>query len=522
MLRISRIKLPVHHTKEQLEKAIFRVVPEQYIKSYSIWKQSIDARKKDDIHYEYSINVEVSNEAMVLKRNRKHQIQKVKQVSYKLPKQNKKFVNPPVVVGFGPAGMFCGLLLAKAGCRPIILERGKTVAERQKDVETFWEQGVLNEESNVQFGEGGAGTFSDGKLNTVVKDKFGRNRYVLETLVEYGAPEEILYEAKPHIGTDLLCKVVANIREDIIRLGGSVKFQSKVTDFIIKENHIVGVTVNETETIPCDNLVLALGHSARDTFEKLHEHQVPMEAKAFAVGVRVEHPRDMINESQYGKEYEAYNLPTASYKLTYRTSKGRGVYSFCMCPGGYVVNASSEKGRLTVNGMSNHDRMAKNSNSAIIANVTPEDFKGKGPLAGIEFQRYWEQKAYEVGQGKIPVQCFSDFKKNQSSKEFGAITPNTKGETKLSNVRECIPDFIAEAIEEGMEAFDRRIKGFGQDDTLLLGIEARTSSPLRIQRDEEFQSQVRGIYPCGEGAGYAGGITSAAMDGMKAAEAILS
>lgn len=521
MLRINQIKLPANHTKEQLEKKIYQAVPKEFVESYHIWKQSIDARKKDNICYVYSVDIKVTSESKTLKHDKRYQIQKVNTKSYKIPKAVKEYEHAPVIAGFGPAGIFCGLVLARAGLNPVILERGASVDERQEDVKKFWETGVLNTESNVQFGEGGAGTFSDGKLNTLVKDKFGRNRFVLETFVEYGAPEEILYEAKPHIGTDLLCKVISNIREDIISLGGKVCFHSKVTDFVVKDNHITEVVINDAETIPCDVLVLALGHSARDTFEMLHKKQLEMTPKAFAMGVRVEHPRKFINQSQYGNDYEKYHLPTASYKLTYHTKEERSVYSFCMCPGGFVVNASSEEGRLTVNGMSNHDRMGQNSNSAIIVNVTPDDFYGQGPLAGVEFQRYWEEKAFAVGKGKIPVQRLEDFNENKESTKFGTITPDTKGETSFANVRDCLPDFVSEGIEEGMKAFDLKIHGFANPDTLLLGIEARTSSPLRIERDESMQSQIRGIYPCGEGAGYAGGITSAAMDGIKTAENIL-
>ena len=521
MIRISQIKLPAEHTKVQLEQKIKKAVHHAPLKSYQIFKRSLDARKKDQISYVYTIDAEIERESVFLKRNKNPRIAKAERKEYRLPRCRKEIPVRPVVIGMGPAGLFAALVLAKAWLKPILLERGKPVEERMKDVEAFWESGNLNPESNVQFGEGGAGTFSDGKLNTAVKDKYGRNRFVLETFVKYGAPEEILYDGKPHIGTDLLCKVVANMRNAIQEAGGTIRFENKVTDLVIKEGRMTALVINETETLPCDTAVLAVGHSARDTFEMLYENKLYMMPKSFAIGVRVEHLRQKIDESQYGKGAGDKKLPTASYKLTYRASGGRSVYSFCMCPGGFVVNASSEKGRLTVNGMSNHDRMARNSNSAIIASVTPEDFGSEHPLAGIEFQRKWEEKAYRAGNGAIPVQTFSDFKEDKKSDKFGRVLPNTKGKTAFANIRECLPDEISEAIIEGMDAFEKKIKGFSDGDTVLSGIEARTSSPLRMERDESFQSSIPGIYPCGEGAGYAGGITSAAMDGIKTAEQLI-
>lgn len=524
MIRINQIKLPVNHDREQLEKKIKYMLHKTPIKKWSIQKRSIDARKKDAISYVYAVDVELlpEQEKIFLKRNRNKNIQRIQPKKYYFPKVIRQWDYPPVVVGMGPAGLFAALMLARSGQNPIVLERGQDVRQRTKDVENFWKTGKLNTESNVQFGEGGAGTFSDGKLNTLVKDKFGRNRFVLETFVEFGAPKEILYESKPHIGTDLLCQVVANMRKEIKRLGGDVRFGAKVTDILVENSSLKGLIINEKEKIDCDAVILALGHSARDTFAMLYGKHLSMSAKAFAMGVRVEHPREMINDSQYGEGCKKYDLPTASYKLTYHAQNGRSVYSFCMCPGGFVVNASSEEGKLTVNGMSNHDRMGKNSNSAIIVSVTPEDFEGEGPLAGVEFQREWEEKAFDAGNGKIPVQLLEDFRENRISKQYGEITPNTKGETTFANLRECLPKEVSESICEGMEYFESKIHGFHRDDTILCGIEARTSSPVRLNRDENFESSIKGLYPCGEGAGYAGGITSAAMDGIKVAEALVT
>ncbi len=524
MIRIHQIKLPIDHDRKQLEKKIKKNLHKIPIQKWRIQKRSIDARKKDALSYVYAVDVEVplEQEKIFLERNRNRNIQKVQPQKYHFPMVTKKRKHPPIVIGMGPAGLFAALMLARSGLKPIVLERGQAVEQRTRDVEHFWKTGELNTESNVQFGEGGAGTFSDGKLNTLVKDKFGRNRFVLETFVEFGAPEDILYESKPHIGTDLLCQVVSNIRKEIQRLGGEVRFGAKVTDFLIENHRVKGLVIQEKEIIDCDAVILAPGHSARDTFAMLYEKQISMSAKAFAIGVRVEHPREMINESQYGKACEIYDLPTASYKLTYHAQNGRSVYSFCMCPGGFVVNASSEEKRLTVNGMSNHDRMGKNSNSAIIVSVTPEDFDGEEPLAGVEFQRKWEERAFQIGKGKIPVQLLKDFREDRISKQYGEITPNTKGTVEFANLRQCLPQEVSESICEGMAYFENKIRGFNRDDTILCGIEARTSSPVRLNRNEYFESSIKGLYPCGEGAGYAGGITSAAMDGIKVAEALVT
>lgn len=524
MLKIQQLKLPVAHTKQELEDKIRKTIriPKQEPLCYKIIKRSLDARK-GKLQYVYTIEVKVEKEAEILKRCSAH-VTKSDRVIYQFPPLgDKRMPHRPVIVGTGPAGLFCGLMLARAGYAPILLERGQKAKERAKSVERFWKDGTLDVHSNVQFGEGGAGTFSDGKLNTLVKDPAGRSRKVLELFVEAGAPEEILYEQKPHLGTDVLIQIVEHIREEIVRLGGEVRFDTLLKDIQIEENRVQGVVTEnkqgETEVLPAELLVLAVGHSARDTFAMLKEHKVPMQAKAFAVGVRVEHPQEMINLLQYGKNYPSL-LPAASYKVTRKTSSGRGVYSFCMCPGGYVVNASSEAGALAVNGMSYQARDGKNANSAMIVTVTPEDFGGTDVLSGVEFQRRLERAAYRAGEGRIPLQTFQDFCQNTRSTVLGEILPCMKGAYQLSNVREIFPEELSKALEEGILGCAQILPGFSRGDMVLSGVESRTSSPVRIVRDERLESEIRGLYPCGEGAGYAGGITSAAMDGLKIAEAI--
>lgn len=533
--------MPVSHRAEELpEKAAELLhIGKAAVLSWRIVKKSVDARKKPDIYFIYTLDVEVREEEKLLRRldrntrigkgNRGIQIQKAEENAYHFPETAMPSGNRrPVIIGTGPAGLFCGYLLARHGYRPILLERGKAVEERKKDVEAFWEKGVLEPDSNVQFGEGGAGTFSDGKLNTLVKDRNGRNREVLNIFVHAGAPEEILYEAKPHIGTDMLMRVVRNMREEILAWGGEVWFDSKVTDILLDNGVIRGVVINDTKRLEADRVVLAIGHSARDTFEMLYEREVPMEAKAFAVGLRVEHPRQMINKMQYGVE-ESRFLQAADYKITAKTKSGRGVYSFCMCPGGYVVNASSEERRLAVNGMSYSGRSGKNSNSAVIVTVTPEDFEDSHPLSGVAFQRKLEEKAYQIGHGNIPVERYGDFKNAVTGKEpepsrimqeYPDFMPEQKGGYRFSPVCEILPEALNLAFIEGMEQFDRKLPGFQDSGVYVSGVESRTSSPVRIHRDETGQSAAKGLYPCGEGAGYAGGITSAAMDGIYIAEKI--
>lgn len=533
MVQISQIKLQIPHSDQDLREKTAKLlrIRSQEILSMRILKKSLDARKKPQLFYVYTVDVMVKKEQELKKK-----AQKLKNVSFHdaitgytwQPSGKKIFSHRPVIIGTGPAGLFCGYHLARMGYAPLLLERGADVDERIQDVEQFWNGGSLKTNSNVQFGEGGAGTFSDGKLNTLVNDRFGRNQEVLRIFVENGAPKHILYESKPHIGTDILSEVVKNIRKTIISLGGEVRFHSLVTDFLYDEyentkklNGLVvrNLKTEENYTLDTQAAVLAIGHSARDTFETLLSRNFEMEAKPFAVGVRMEHPQEMINESQYGKDAPE-GLPAAPYKLAVNLDNGRGVYTFCMCPGGYVVNASSEEGRLAVNGMSYSKRGGENANTAVIVTVTPEDYGTESILAGMEFQRKLEERAYMEGQGKIPVQLFGDFRKNKASNEAGGIIPQLKGSYQWGNVRNIFPDDIAGSLEEGILKFDQKIKGYAREDAVLSGVESRTSSPVRILRDESLQSNIRGIYPCGEGAGYAGGITSACMDGLKVAEII--
>lgn len=552
MIRINQIKIPLsvirtsstsHNREENIKEELIKkasvllYINKNEIHSCRIVKKSIDARKKPEIYFIYTIDVETENDDEILKRLSKrrsnrgkdNQITKVEEIEYRFPTSGKRpLKSRPIIIGTGPAGLFCGYFLARYGYRPILLERGKSVGDRQKDVEDFWKSGKFNEASNVQFGEGGAGTFSDGKLNTLIKDKSGRNKEVLKIMVHAGAPEEILYEAKPHIGTDILIKIVRNIRNEIVANGGEIRFESKVTDIIIDKGKVKEVVINDNEHLDADIVVLAIGHSARDTFRMLHSRGIPMDAKSFAVGLRVEHPRGMINQKQYGIKEDKL-LPTADYKLTAKSNDGRGVYSFCMCPGGYVVNASSESGRIAINGMSYSGRNGNNSNSAIIVTVTPGDFGSAHPLAGVEFQQRLEEKAFEIGKSQVPVETYGDFKEAVTGKakipsnikqEYPDFMPEIKGAYCFAPVHKILPENINRSFIEGMEQFGRVLQDFADSGVYVSGVESRTSSPVRIHRDETGQSAIEGLYPCGEGAGYAGGITSAAMDGIAAAEKI--
>ena len=526
MIRIRQLKVSIEKdTKYELIKQIIKKIKikETELLDMKISKKSLDARNKPNLFYIYEVDIKVNNEEKVLEKNYKDKdILKTPIEEYIYPtKGDKKLNNKPIIVGSGPAGLFCAYLLAELGYNPIIIERGEPVEKRVKTVEDFWKTGVLNTESNVQFGEGGAGTFSDGKLNTLVKDKEYRMKKAFEIFVSCGANEEILYIHNPHIGTDVLRNVVKNIRNKIIELGGTFLYNTCLTNLIIENNKIKGIEVNNKDVIDTDILVLAIGHSARDTFKMLLDNKITLEPKPFAVGLRVQHPQEIINKNQYGEEYNKKLLPPASYKLTYKTKDNRGVYSFCMCPGGYVVNASSEKGKLAINGMSYQDRGSINANSAIIVTVDSKDY-GNNPLDGIKFQQNLEEKAYSLGNGKIPIQTLKDFNNSVETTNLGNIKPIFKGEYKFTDLNKLLPKEVALALKESFPNFGRKIKGFDDENTILAGIESRTSSPVRILRNDNLESiDIEGLYPCGEGAGYAGGIITSAMDGLKVAEAII-
>lgn len=523
MIRITQLKLPVGHKPEQLRKKIARTLKcAEGAFEYEIIRQSLDARHKDDKKFVYTVDVKIPGENKILRKVHNNNIMSITPKEYQFPEPGTEELNAsPVVVGSGPAGLFCAWYLARAGYRPLVIERGQEAQKRKETVDHFWKDGVLDPDSNVQFGEGGAGTFSDGKLNTLVKDQNGRNHEVLKRFVEAGAPKEIIYQHKPHLGTDVLIGIVETLRYQIEEMGGSFRFETKLTDLRVENGKLTAIEVNGDEIIPTEVCVLALGHSARDTVSMLHKRGIFMEPKSFAVGLRMEHPQKMINYDLYGEEENEF-LGAANYKVTHTCENGRGVYSFCMCPGGYVVNASSEPGMLAVNGMSYQARDSKNANSALIVTVTPEDFPEEGPLGGVQFQRNLEKAAWVLGKGKIPVQLFGDYKAHRASTKLGEVEPQMKGGYVLADVRSILPKSIGDSIEEGILAFGRKLEGFDRDDALLSGVESRTSSPVRIVRDKTGLANIGGIYPCGEGAGYAGGITSAAMDGIKIAEMISS
>lgn len=494
-------------------------INEKILEKFKIVKQSIDARRRPQISFVYSVTVEVPDSCKVVKDTDIKVIEDDKQEE--LVAGNRKLINRPVVIGSGPAGLFAGLILAQNGYNPLILERGECVEKRTEIVNKYWEKGELNAETNVQFGEGGAGTFSDGKLTTRINDR--RCEKVLQEFFESGAHEEILYKAKPHIGSDVLKTVVANMRKRIEAYGGNVRFDSKVTSLIMKKERVVGIVVNDSEEIAADVVVLAIGHSARDTFDALMKNGVKFIQKPFSIGVRIEHPQDMINRVQFGEAAGHPALGAADYQLFYKTGE-RTVYSFCMCPGGIVVASASEPGMIVTNGMSEFARDRENANSALVVSVEPQDFGSSYPLAGVEFQRQWERLAFQAGgrDNSAPVQRLEDFINSRNSGKLGIVKPSYTGKVRVTDINMCLPSFITNPMKESISYFDNKLKGFGMKDALLTGVETRTSSPVRIPRGETLEAEgVGGLYPAGEGAGYAGGIVSAAVDGIRIAEQII-
>ncbi len=524
MLRLTNIKIPVNTEITQnilIKKAakILKLSPDK-IKNVSVSKKSIDSRDKKAVLYVLSVDAELFEKNLEKRCLALKNVSEIKYTNYEVVKKSSS--SRPVVIGFGPAGMLCALVLSKAGLKPIVFERGGKVEKRQKDIESFFKTGILNTNSNVQFGEGGAGTFSDGKLTTGTKDK--RQSYVLSEFVKAGAPKEILYLAKPHIGTDKLIPMVKNIRKQIEELGGEIFFEHKLEDIIIKNGKLSQLVIknnNEIFSICADYAVLAIGHSARDTFEMLLKKPVVISPKPFSVGVRIEHNQQMINKSQYG-DFDQY-LPAADYKLAVHLKNGRSVYTFCMCPGGYVVAAVSEKNCLVTNGMSFYLRDGVNANSALLVGVYPSDFLSDDPLGGVSFQRKLENKAYIAGGGGYcaPVQMVDDILNDRKSSKFYDIKPTYRPNTAFSDMREIFPDYIYESLKMGIAEMDKKINGFAYGGAVLTAVESRSSSPVRIERNDELCSAVKGLYPCGEGCGYAGGIVSAAVDGIKCAEAII-
>ncbi|ELV8739698.1 NAD(P)/FAD-dependent oxidoreductase [Vibrio vulnificus] len=527
MIRLTELRLPLDHEEGALLEAITAKlgIPAEQVLSFSMFRRGYDARKKTNIQLIYTLDIEVANQDKLLaKFSKDPHVRETPDMEYKYVAQAPaNLTERPIVIGFGPCGLFTGLVLAQMGFNPIIVERGKEVRERTKDTFGFWRKRTLNPESNVQFGEGGAGTFSDGKLYSQVKDPNFYGRKVITEFVEAGAPEEILYVSKPHIGTFKLVTMIEKMRAKILELGGEIRFSTRVDDIHMEDGQITGVTLSNGEELKSRHVVLAVGHSARDTFEMLHERGVYMEAKPFSVGFRIEHKQSMIDEARFGPNAGNPILGAADYKLVHHCKNGRTVYSFCMCPGGTVVAATSEEGRVVTNGMSQYSRAERNANSAIVVGISPEiDYPGD-PLAGIRFQRELESNAYRLGGENYdaPAQKIGDFLKGRDPSALGDVEPSFTPGIKLTDLEKALPPFAIEAIREAIPAFDRKIKGFASDDGLLTGVETRTSSPVCIKRDKEYQSvNLKGFYPAGEGAGYAGGILSAGIDGIKVAEAV--
>lgn len=529
MIRVGNIKTPLDTNFEELMDIVIQKVglKKADIKSFKIHKKSVDARDKRDVHFVYTVYIELNTDEYEVIRHCKYEnISLVKSESIKAtPKYDFKDSKRPVIVGSGPAGLFTALVLAKAGMEPIILERGKDIDRRTEDVNKFWTSGILNDDSNVQFGEGGAGTFSDGKLTTGIKGDISK---IIDEFIEAGAPEEISYMSKPHIGTDRLKIVIKNIRSKIISMGAEFRFENKLEDLRIENKKLVGVEISDENgnvyEIETNKLILAIGHSARDTLEMLYSKGLNLIQKSFSIGARIEHSQKLIDRSQYGNFAGHPALNAAEYKMAVHLHNKKSVYTFCMCPGGYVVAAASEKGMLAVNGMSEYARNSRNANSALLVSVMPNEFGGRHPLQGMYLQREIEQLAFKAGGGnyKAPVQLVGDFIDNRYSVDLGKVIPSYKPGYKLTNLSECLPEFILQAMRETIQIMDKRLKGFADYDAVITGVETRSSSPVRIVRGDNFMANIEGIYPCGEGAGYAGGIMSAAADGIKCANSILS